>query len=79
MPRANDDVSIDRATRKLAAIVRARVFNRIERAVDVEHRNEHGVDFDLSVVAVSNRVGRRDLQPGHIIPVCNRAASDIIV
>ena len=77
--RTDHHITIDCAASEFAAIVRTRIFDRVERAMNIEHRNERRIDFKLCVVAIGDRRLRGNVQPGHIMPVCNRAASDIIV
>ena len=67
--------------RKFTAIVSAEVVDCVKRTMDVEHRDQLRVELDLRVIAVGDGRRRRDGMPGHvyIIPVCKRAASDIML
>src|SRR5688572_24218819 len=65
VPRADDDIAVERTTGELTAVVRASVFDRVERAVDIEHGDKCAVDFDLRVVAVCDRFARCNPQPAH--------------
>ena len=81
MTRTNHDVTFDGSARKLTTIVSAEVVDCVKRAMDVEDRDQLRVDLDLRVIAIRDGCRRRDGMPGHlyIIPVCKRAASDIML
>src|SRR5687767_15978453 len=81
MTRANHHIAFDRATREFAAVVRANIIDGVKLTADIEHSHQLSVDLGLRVVARCDRGGRRHWVPAHryIIPVCRRAASDIML
>ena len=80
VPRAGHFPAHDHSLGERPAPVGTGVVNGIERSINVEDRDESIADFDLRVVAGRDRVDRTDCDPSHryIIPVCRRAASDIM-